>query len=58
MRRKYWFVLLAWATALVALAHGPQLTLKEITDTKYKPGQVWSYKTRPSEEKSTRQCCG
>jgi hypothetical protein len=53
MRRKYWFVLLAWATALVALAHGPQLTLKEITDTKYKPGQVWSYKTRPSEEKST-----
>lgn len=28
-------------------------TLKEIDDSKYKPGQVWSYKTRPSEEEST-----
>jgi hypothetical protein len=28
-------------------------TLKEVKDDKYKPGQVWSYKTRPGEESST-----
>jgi hypothetical protein len=28
-------------------------TLKEVQDTKYKPGQVWSYKARPDEQKST-----
>jgi hypothetical protein len=27
--------------------------LKEVEDTKYKPGQVWSYKTRPGEDTST-----
>lgn len=27
--------------------------LKDTTESKYKVGQVWSYKTRPSEEKST-----
>lgn len=29
---------------------GPQL--KEVSDSKYKPGQVWSYKTRAGEESS------
>lgn len=28
-------------------------TLKDTTESKYKVGQVWSYKTRPQEEKST-----
>lgn len=32
-------------------AQGP--VLKETTESKYKVGQVWSYKTRPNEEKST-----
>lgn len=27
--------------------------LKDTTESKYKVGQVWSYKTRPQEEKST-----
>ena len=27
--------------------------LKEVSDPKYKPGQVWSYTTRPGEEQST-----
>lgn len=27
--------------------------LKDATESKYKVGQVWSYKTRPGEEKST-----
>jgi hypothetical protein len=27
--------------------------LKDVEDSKYKPGQVWTYKTRPGEEKST-----
>jgi hypothetical protein len=53
MPRKYLFVLVAWAATLVALAKNPQLKLEETTDPKYKPGQVWSYKTRPGEENST-----
>jgi hypothetical protein len=28
-------------------------SLKEVADSKYKPGQVWSYKTRHGEESST-----
>lgn len=38
----------------VAVDRSPQDTmLKDTTESKYKVGQVWSYKTRPQEEKST-----
>ena len=40
---------------LAAAAHGSvqDSVLKETTESKYKVGQVWSYKTRPDEKKST-----
>jgi len=34
-------------------AKTPDTKLKEVSDPKYKPGQVWSYKTRSGEEQST-----
>lgn len=41
--------LVAWF--LPVMAFSP--TLKEVRDAKYKPGQVWSYKTRSGEDAST-----
>jgi hypothetical protein len=39
--------------AVTAYASAQDSMLKDTTDSKYKIGQVWSYKTRPGEEKST-----
>ena len=36
-----------------ATAKNAKSNLKKVKDDKYKPGQVWSYKTRPGEETST-----
>src|SRR5687768_15056698 len=40
---------------LAVTAHGgaQDSMLKDTTESKYKVGQVWSYKTRPHEKKST-----
>lgn len=48
-------ILLATAASLLASGKGEKdaLKLKEVEDEKYRPGQVWSYKTRPGEETST-----
>ncbi|MGE5322233.1 MAG: hypothetical protein ACM3SW_05205 [Actinomycetota bacterium] len=35
------------------MAKTPSFKLKEISDPKYKPGQVWTYRTRPGEVNST-----
>ena len=43
------FILLS----LTAHAGAQDSTLKDTTESKYKAGQVWGYKTRPGEEKST-----
>ena len=40
-------------TALTVSASAQDSMLKDTTESKYKVGQVWSYKTRPQEEKST-----
>lgn len=44
---------LSLLTVVVASSAQRADTLKEVQDTKYKPGQVWSYKTRTNEQKST-----
>ena len=43
------------ACALISFAapKSSKGTLKVVTDPKYQPGQVWRYKTRPGEERST-----
>jgi hypothetical protein len=41
------------AVTTLAIAKKEKSDLKEVKDEKYKPGQVWSYKTRPGEETST-----
>jgi hypothetical protein len=45
--------LLSVAMIGLVAAKSPKGFLKEVTDPKYKPGQVWSYKTRPGEKNST-----
>ena len=44
---------LALLIVIVSSSAQTEYTLKEVQDAKYKPGQVWSYKTRPNEQKST-----
>jgi hypothetical protein len=44
---------LSLLTVVVASSAHREDPLKEVQDTKYKPGQVWSYKTRTNEQKST-----
>src|SRR5215831_3556967 len=44
---------LAGSLAIFAVATVKGAALKEVSDEKYKPGQVWSYKTRAGEEAST-----
>lgn len=39
--------------AVVAYGAAQDSMLKDTTESKYKAGQVWSYKTRPDEKKST-----
>jgi hypothetical protein len=39
--------------ALTTHAGGQESTLKDTTESKYKVGQVWSYKTRSNEKKSS-----
>ena len=39
--------------AVTAYASAQDSMLKDTTESKYKVGQVWSYKTRPEEKKST-----
>jgi hypothetical protein len=46
-------VILGTCLAALALVGADKAALKEVVDEKYKPGQVWSYKTRPGEESST-----
>ena len=41
------------ATAFLLQAATPTPTPKDVSDSKYKPGQRWTYKTRPSEPDST-----
>jgi hypothetical protein len=55
MRNMQSLTLLGTALALLVWQgdKGSNSTLKEVDDVTYKPGQVWSYKTRPGEEKST-----
>jgi hypothetical protein len=45
-----WILLLRWRDRGAEVS-----TLKDTTDSRFKVGQVWSYKTRPGEEKSTFQ---
>lgn len=53
-RRLLFFVLFLTAgLAALAAAKSDKTELKKVKDDKYKPGQVWSYKTRPGEETST-----
>lgn len=44
---------LSLLTVIAASSALTEDTLKEVQDAQYKPGQVWSYKTRPNEQKST-----
>lgn len=44
---------LSLLAVIVASSAQTENTLKEVQDAKYKPGQVWSYRTRPNEQKST-----
>src|SRR5262249_20858512 len=46
-------VFLAGSLATFALPTLKAVALKAVDDAKYKPGQVWSYKTRIGEETST-----
>lgn len=45
--------LLALVCTITSFAKDKGVHLKEVNDEKYKPGQVWSYKTRTSESEST-----
>jgi hypothetical protein len=53
MHRRCFLVLLALTSALLAITKTSSFKLEEIADPKYKPGQVWRYKTRPGEDSST-----
>ncbi|MBV9926805.1 MAG: hypothetical protein JOZ96_17430 [Acidobacteria bacterium] len=44
---------LCLATLLAVAAYAQESMLKDTTESKYKVGQVWSYKTRPDEKDST-----
>jgi len=52
-RSAFAVLLLAIAIAAFATVKTEKTDLKEVKDDKYKPGHVWSYKTRPGEETST-----
>ena len=48
--------ILTCATLMITNLFPPKAfsaSLREVTDPKYKPGQVWSYQTRPGEDAST-----
>lgn len=45
--------LFAAALALLGCAEPRPSSLAEVRDPKYSPGQVWAYRTRPGEERST-----
>ena len=48
--------ILTYATLMITNLFPPKASsanLREVTDPKYKPGQVWSYQTRPGEDAST-----
>jgi hypothetical protein len=45
--------LLVLVFTIASFAKNTQVHLKEVSDEKYKPGQVWSYKTRTNESEST-----
>lgn len=47
------FLCLATSLAMFSSTTIEKGNLKEVKDDKYKPGQVWTYKTRPGEETST-----
>jgi hypothetical protein len=53
MLAKWPFLLLICASAFLVRVKSSPARLKEVTDSKFAPGQVWSYKTRPGEENST-----
>ena len=60
MKPLKWFVSIALAFFLTGAAFAQigvlpkqDTTLREVTDTKFKPGDVWQYATRPGEEQST-----
>jgi hypothetical protein len=58
MNKTALFIVASVATVATSLATfsvtGSEKTnLKEVKDDRYKPGQVWTYKTRPGEETST-----
>ncbi len=45
--------LLVLVFTIASFAKNTQVHPKEVSDEKYKPGQVWSYKTRTNESEST-----
>jgi hypothetical protein len=46
-------LVLVLSIAMVSYAKGKNCTIPDpATDSKFRPGQVWEYKTRPGEEKS------
>src|SRR5215471_15716123 len=47
------FVCLGLIIAALCWPKSFDTKLKEVSDPKYKPGQVWTYTTRPGEEQST-----
>ena len=53
MNRLSLLLLFLVGTAAFARIKIEKTDLKEVNDDKYKPGQVWRYKTRPGEETST-----
>ena len=46
-------VIAMFTSTTVNLSGGKGTTLRQVNDDKYKPGQVWSYKTRADEANST-----
>ena len=46
-------LMLTLAPATAAHTYGQESMLKDTTESKFKVGQVWSYKTRPDEKDST-----
>lgn len=46
-------IFLSLTFASISFAKNKNADLKEVSDDKYKPGQVWSYKTRADEHEST-----
>ena len=53
MHRSKQVAVLGLVLTAICLGRDKGASLKEVHDEKYKPGQVWSYKTRPSEQQST-----